>query len=310
MALSELLPDMRRLLSRVLGEQLLLSVELPATLPPLLADAGQVEQVILNLAVNARDAMPLGGHLRITARRAMPDELRPGAGGASPAGFVRLSVVDDGPGMTPEVKAHLFEPFFTTKPRGEGTGLGLATVQGIVEQHGGWVTVESEPGQGSSFHLFLPVASAPPVPRRLTPPPGPARGGRETLLLAEDDPLVRYTAAKVLQRLGYEVLVARDGGEALQLAQQHAGRIDLLVADVVMPGLTGPDVAMRALQLRPDLRVLYLSGYPQVFVDEDGVIGDGVELLRKPFTPDLLGDRVRRLLDQGAAAGAGNGMGA
>ncbi|MBI5070913.1 MAG: response regulator [Deltaproteobacteria bacterium] len=303
MALADLLPDMHRLLSRVLGEQLALSVDLPAGLPPLLADAGQVEQVILNLAVNARDAMQSGGHLRISARRARPEELRPGA--TAPAGFVRLSVEDDGPGMTPEVKSRLFEPFFTTKPRGEGTGIGLATVQGIVEQHGGWVRVESELGQGSAFHLFLPVADAPPVPRRLTPAPGLGRGGRETLLLAEDDPLVRYTASKVLHRLGYEVLVARDGCEALQLVQQHAGRIDLLVADVVMPGLSGPDVAMRALQLRPDLRILYLSGYPQVFVDEGGIIGDGVELLRKPFTPELLGSRVRRLLDQGASAAAG-----
>jgi len=303
-ALSELLPDMQRLLARVLGEHLALSVELPIGLPAVLADVGQLEQVILNLAVNARDAMPGGGRLRITARRALEKELRPGSLGEAPHGLVRLSVEDDGPGMSPEVKARLFEPFFTTKPRGEGTGIGLATVQGIVEQHGGWVVVESALGEGSSFHLFLPVADATLPPRRQTPAPGRARGGKETLLLAEDDPLVRYTAAKVLTRLGYEVLVARDGQEALQLLQGQAGRVDLLVADVVMPGLSGPDVAMRALQLRPDLRILYLSGYPQVFVDEGGVIGDGVELLRKPFTPDLLGDRVRRLLDQAGTSTA------
>ncbi len=300
-ALGDLLTDMQRLLARVLGEQLTLGVELPVGLPAVLADAGQLEQVILNLAVNARDAMPGGGRLRITARRALEKELRSGPPADAPRGLVRLSVEDDGPGMTAEVKARIFEPFFTTKPRGEGTGIGLATVQGIVEQHGGWVAVDSEVGQGSAFHLFLPVADAPPVPHRQTPAPGRPRGGKETLLLAEDDPLVRYTAAKVLQRLGYEVLVARDGQEALQVLQQ-TGRVDLLVADVVMPGLSGPDVAMRALQQRPELRILYLSGHPQVFVDEGGVIGDGVELLRKPFTPDLLGERVRRLLDQAAAS--------
>jgi len=298
LALAELLPDMRRLLDRVLGEHLELRVELPAGLPPVMADAGQLEQVLLNLSVNARDAMSGGGRLRITARLALGKEVRPSAEAGAPRGFVRLSVEDDGPGMTAEVKARLFEPFFTTKPRGEGTGIGLATVQGIVEQHGGWVEVESEVGQGSTFHLFLPVADAPPVPRRMTPAPGRVRGGKETLLLAEDDPLVRYTAAKVLHRLGYEVLVARDGQEALQLLQREGARVSLLVTDVVMPGLSGPDLAMRGLQLRPELRILYLSGYPQVFVDDEGVIGDGVELLRKPFTPDLLGERVRRLLDQ------------
>jgi len=296
-ALSELLLDMQRLLARVLEEQLTLSVELPIGLPPVLADAGQLEQVILNLAVNARDAMPGGGRLRITARRALEKELRPGSLGDAPHGLVRLSVEDDGPGMTPEVKARLFEPFFTTKPRGQGTGIGLATVQGIVEQHGGWVVVESALGRGSAFHLFLPVADAALVPRRQTPAPGRARGGKETLLLAEDDPLVRYTAAKVLHRLGYEVLVARDGQEALQLLLQQVGRVDLLVADVVMPGIPGPLLAARLLERRPDLPVLFMSGFTErADTSEIGVLSSQ-PLLAKPFTPAGLLAAVRSALD-------------
>jgi two-component system, cell cycle sensor histidine kinase and response regulator CckA len=294
--LRQLVLEMRRLLGRVLGEQIRLQLDVPAELDAVLADPGQLEQVILNLGMNARDALEGGGRVAISARSADADELPQGVRCAGPRRFVRLTFADDGPGMTPEVKARLFEPFFTTKPRGKGTGLGLSTVYGIVRQHGGAIAVRSTPGKGAAFDVFLPSTDPAQKPETRAPGLTPMPGGTETVVLVEDDRLVRVTAEKILERLGYNVLVAHDAREGLSLLKTHPQPVELLLTDVVMPGMSGPEMAFRALEGRPDLRILYMSGYPHVFVDDAGVIGDGVELLRKPFTPETLASRVRGIL--------------
>jgi signal transduction histidine kinase len=294
--LRQLILDMRRLLGRVLGEQVRLQIDVPAELDAVLADPGQLEQVILNLGMNARDALEGGGRVAISARAAETEELPQGVRCAGPRRFVRLTFADDGAGMTPEVQARLFEPFFTTKPRGKGTGLGLSTVYGIVRQHGGGIAVRSSPGKGAAFDVFLPSTDPARKPETATPGLSQIPGGTETIVLVEDDALVRVTAEKLLERLGYNVLVAHDAREGLSLLRTHPQPVELLLTDVVMPGMSGPEMAFRALEGRPDLRILYMSGYPHVFVDDAGVIGDGVELLRKPFTPETLASRVRGIL--------------
>jgi signal transduction histidine kinase len=299
--LRQLVLDMRRLLGRVLGEQIRLQIDVPAELDAVLADPGQLEQVILNLGMNARDALERGGRVAISARLADPEELPQGVRCAGPRRFVRLTFADDGAGMTPEVQARLFEPFFTTKPRGKGTGLGLSTVYGIVRQHGGAIAVRSSPGEGAAFDVFLPSTDPARKPETRAPGLPHMPGGTETIVLVEDDPLVRVTAEKVLEGLGYNVLVAHDAREGLSLLRTHPQPVELLLTDVVMPGMSGPEMAFRALEGRPDLRILYMSGYPHVFVDDAGVIGDGVELLRKPFTPETLASRVRGILGPPAA---------
>jgi CheY-like chemotaxis protein len=290
--------DSERLLRRVLGEDVTLTVELDEGLWPVLCDPAQLEQVILNLVVNARDAMPSGGTLSISARNAearLLVDLRTGE--RRKGEWVRLSVRDSGTGMSPEVQAHLFEPFFTTKGSGKGTGLGLATVHGIVAQSGGHIEVESAPGRGSTFDLFLPrAAEAPPA----APPAPPARAvgpGTETILVLEDDPLVRHVTVRALRGAGYEVLVAGSGAEAIGQVARHPGQIDLVVTDVVMPGLSGPQVVEELRRGRPGLRVLYVSGYPQDAIAQRGVLELGVEFLPKPFTSAALLERVRVVLE-------------
>ena len=304
-----------RLLRRVLGEDVRLVVEVAPTPLPVLADPGQLEQVLLNLAVNARDAMPRGGTLTITtaavdlaggappvlqAVRALqagqPLPAGPGVP-AGPGGWVEVVVRDTGAGMPPEVMAHLFEPFFTTKEQGKGTGLGLATVHGVVAQAGGHLHVESEPGAGTAFHLWLPrTVALPPAPA----PAGPRPSGRgtETVLVVEDDPQVRQVTLKALRAAGYQVLAAERGEEALALLHGHQGQVDLVVSDVVMPGMSGREVADALRVLRPGLQVLFVSGYTQDAIAHHGVLEDGVELLEKPFTPATLLARVRALLDR------------
>jgi PAS domain S-box-containing protein len=296
--LGEVVRRSEKLLRRVLGEDIALAVELEEGLWPVLCDPAQLEQVILNLVVNARDAMPEGGTLAIAARNAEeafpvapPPDGRPGQ-------WVRLSVRDSGGGMTAEVKAHLFEPFFTTKAAGKGTGLGLATVDGIVAQSGGHIEVESAPGRGTAFHVYLPRATDAPAeaPPR-TAAAARARSGEETILVVEDDPLVRNVTLRALRGAGYRVLVAASGNEAVSLVEGHTGRLDLVVSDVVMPGLSGPQAVEALRRLRPGLRALYLSGHPQDAIADRGVLELGVEFLPKPFTAAGLLDRVRALLE-------------
>jgi PAS domain S-box-containing protein len=296
--LSAVVRSSEKLLRRVLGEDIALIAETAEGLWPVLCDRAQLEQVILNLAVNARDAMPAGGSLRITAENAEVELPRDAQGGGRPAGqWVRLSVRDAGTGMTPEVQSHLFEPFYTTKGAGKGTGLGLATVHGIVAQSGGHISVESAPGKGTTFEVYLPRTNEDPADERAAPPARAPRVGRETLLVLEDDPLVRSVTVRTLRGAGYEVLVAGNGAEAMALHAAHAGPLELVVADVIMPGLSGPQVVGELRRSRPQLRVLYVSGYPADAIAQRGVLDHGIEFLPKPFTASSLLERVRTLLE-------------
>jgi PAS domain S-box-containing protein len=285
-----------RLLSRLLPENIRLATDLAPGTWLVLCDVGQLQQVLLNLAVNARDAMPAGGLLTIQTRNVTLDEGAARSLGGTRAGeYIRFTVRDSGMGLSPEAKAHLFEPFFTTKPIGRGTGLGLAAVYGIVKQSDGFLTVESEPGRGTAFHVHLPRTERPVE----TPPSafaGPS-GGTETVLLTEDEPLVRAVAARALRRGGYRTLVAANAKEALDQAATFGGVIDLLVTDVVMPDMNGHELAKELLRARPTLRVLYISGYATDGIADRGVLDPGVELLSKPFTAGSLLARVRAVLD-------------
>ncbi len=276
------LREMEGLLRHLLGEGIRMELLLDPGLGTLRADRSQVEQVILNLAVNARDAMPGGGRLTIWACN---------AGDA-----IRLAVTDTGCGMDRETLSHLFEPFFTTKPPGKGTGLGLATVYGIVTQIGGTIRVESEPARGTRVEIVLP-RSGQAAPAEPAPASAPRSSGRESLLLVEDEESVRNLAREVLKQSGYHVLVAGDGPEALRRCSEHEGRIDLLVTDVVMPGMSGSEVAERVRLARPGIKVLYMSGYTDSAVFHHGVRQGETEYLEKPFTPDTLARKVRDVLD-------------
>jgi PAS domain S-box-containing protein len=289
--------ESEKLLARVLGEDVALAAELLPDLWPVKADPAHLQQVILNLAVNARDAMPRGGRLAIeTSNVEVEPRGEPVRRGVEPGAYARLAVIDSGHGMTADTLAHIFEPFFTTKPAGLGTGLGLATVYGIVTQAGGHVTVESAPGQGTRFDVYLPRTAE--VPVRVTPRPrAPAKRGSETVLVAEDERSVRELAVRTLEGAGYRVLSAAGGREALELAGHTAEAVHLLVTDVVMPDLSGKDLAAALLRDRPALRVLYVSGYPQDAVGSRGVLDPEVEFLPKPFTPAVLLERIRAALD-------------
>ena len=289
--------DMERILHRTIGEHIELVTALEPGLAPVRADASQLEQVIMNLAVNARDAMPGGGRITIgTANVPLDAELAQAHPEAPSGPYVLLAVSDTGTGMSADVKAHLFEPFFTTKEVGKGTGLGLATVYGIVHQSGGFIAVDSEPGRGSRFRIFLPRAEAP-APEIAPAAPEPAAGGSGTVLLVEDEAGVRHLARDVLSRYGYRVLEAGDGSEALRLAAGHEGPIDLLLTDVVMPGMSGAELAEQFRALRPAARVLYASGYADDAVMSHGITG-GVPFLQKPFEPDDLVRHVRELIER------------
>ena len=299
LSLNTVVASVDRMLRRVIGEDIELRTSLAPDLGFARADPNQLEQVLMNLAVNARDAMPVGGTLTLTTAnvevrgtdRGDPAELRPGR-------YVTLSVSDTGVGMTPDVMERIFEPFFTTKGPGHGTGLGLSTVYGIVAQSGGQVFVASEAGAGSTFTIYLPAhaADAEPV---LPPAALPAvRGGAETVLLVEDEDLVRQLTREILRRNGYRVLEACDGVAALALLREHRGTIDLLLTDVVMPRMSGHELVEQARPLRPDMRILYVSGYSEEAIARQGQLTEGVELLAKPFTPGELTAKIRQLLDR------------
>ena len=289
--LNALVRGMEGLLQRLVRETVLLTTSLDPGLPPVLVDPNQFEQVLVNLAVNGRDAMPHGGQLSIATRGVS-------TGDASPGG-VWLTVSDTGIGMDEATQARVFEPFFTTKPIGQGTGLGLSTVYGIVSQAGGRVSVKSEPGEGATFEIWLPMAVAT-VPSPVAVPAAPVRRGQETILLAEDAPELRRFAADVLTRAGYQVTEAIDGVDALQRATSLGRAWDLLFTDVVMPRMTGLELARRMRAAAPGLRVLYCSGYTGIgeAADTIGVTG---HFLQKPFTADELLRAVQLALDEGKA---------
>ncbi|MDF1504472.1 ATP-binding protein [Roseisolibacter sp. H3M3-2] len=310
--LNEVLAGLEPMLGRMIGEHIRLVTARAPALGAVLADPGQVEQIVVNLALNARDAMPEGGLMSLATRDERVEAHDPTHPGVPAGRWVVLELRDTGVGMDAETQARIFEPFFTTKERGKGTGLGLATVYGIVRQAGGTVRVRSAPGAGSTFTVYLPRAEAAAVePRRAEAPAPPARGGSETVLLVEDEDAVRSIARETLARRGYEVLVAADGPAALALARRREAPIDLLLTDVVMPGMHGRALAEALLRDRPTLRVLFMSGYTEDEVLHRGVSTEALAFIAKPFTPDMLAARVRDVLDAGegapvlAAAGGG-----
>jgi len=289
--------DLTPMLERVVGEDMEIEVRAAAELGAVSADPTQVEQVILNLVVNARDAMPKGGQLTIETANVEFDDAYVAAHPTALAGrFVMVAVSDNGVGMDAETQKHMFEPFFTTKPLGEGTGLGLATLYGIVKQTGGHVWVYSEVGRGTTFKVYLPrvidAAAEPP-----TPVPRPAQGGVETVLVVEDAEGLRELIRELLEERGYTVLSANDGQSALALVQGRVEAIDLLLTDVVMPKLGGGDLVKQVRALRPGLRVLYMSGYTAGVVTRQGVLDAGDRMLDKPFTDEQLSRAVRQALD-------------
>ncbi len=298
--------NMDKLLRRLLGEDVDLRTVLTPEPGAIKADPSQLEQVVVNLAVNARDAMPGGGKLTIETQNVdLDEEYAGGHVSAQPGSYVMLAVSDTGSGMDAVTQARIFEPFFTTKEKGKGTGLGLATVYGIVKQSGGWIWVYSEPGHGTTFKIYLPrvtEAAAPAAPSPVLPI---SVRGSETVLLVEDDEMIRALVQKVLKANGYTTLVAESGPAALRLAGQHDGRIHLLMTDVVMPGMNGREVAERLAPAHAGIKVLYLSGYTDDAIVHHGVLEPGIAFLQKPFTPAVLVRKVREVLD--AAHGHGPG---
>jgi len=296
--LNEVVANMDRMLQRLIGEDIQLLTVLDPELWPLKVDPGQIEQVIMNLAVNARDAMPGGGKLTIeTANVVLDEDYARRHVSVKPGPCVMLAVTDNGCGMDQETQSHLFEPFFTTKKTGEGTGLGLSTVYGIVKQSGGNIWAYSEPRQGTTFKIYLPRVEEAVETYRPKVAPTASPGGSETILLVEDEGAVRTIVSKILQNKGYTVLEAHHGPEALEICQVHEGPIHLMVTDVVMPHMSGRELAERLTILRPELMVLFMSGYPDNAIVHHGVLGAGTAFLQKPFTLNALEGKVRELLD-------------
>jgi two-component system cell cycle sensor histidine kinase/response regulator CckA len=297
--LNEIVRGAERLLRPLLGEDIELQTRLDPNLGRVAADAGQMSQVIINLAVNARDAMPDGGTLTIATENAGIErpQVRP-EGTVPPGEYALLSVSDTGVGMDPETRARIFEPFFTTKGTGQGTGLGLSMVQGIVAQSGGSILVESELGHGSTFRIYLPRTTAEPGAREVTARVEVSRG-KETILIAEDEDAVRKLVKRMLERAGYTVLPAASGNEALHLLEQHGETIDLIITDVVMPGMSGPALAERARQMHGAVKVLYVSGYTDESI-RGAAIPREAEFLAKPFSAEKVLHAVRRVLEQAA----------
>jgi two-component system, cell cycle sensor histidine kinase and response regulator CckA len=297
LSVNDLVDDVDKMLRRLVGEDVELRLMLARDAGNVRADSGQLQQVIMNLVVNARDAMPTGGKLVIeTADAELTEQYAEQHQAVIPGRYVMLAVSDTGVGMDAQTKARIFEPFFTTKEKGKGTGLGLSTVYGIVKQSGGYVWVYSEPGHGTTFKVYLPRVDAPAEPQ--APPRETATlTGTETILLAEDDEMLRPLTKGLLAKFGYTVLDAESAEQALAVAGARQGPIHLLVADVVMPGASGRELARRLAQSRPETRVLYVSGYTDDAIVHHGMLEPGLKFLQKPFTPAALARKVREVLD-------------
>ncbi|HTR38577.1 MAG TPA: ATP-binding protein [Bryobacteraceae bacterium] len=292
--LNSLVRDCWEMLSRLIGEDIKLNVALAPSLGQIMADSGQIHQVLMNLLVNARDAMPDGGRVTIETANV---EIKGTERREVPAGsYVLLAVTDSGVGMDDEMRQHIFEPFYTTKPLGEGTGLGLSMVYGIVKQGGGWIWVYSEPGQGTTFRIYWPRTDATAAPGDISQHAPAELNGNETLLLLEDEEDVRELATELLGSLGYSILKAANGDDALQISTSYPEEIHVLVTDVVLPGMNGRQVAERLKAQRPQLKVLYTSGYTQAAIAHRGVLEQGVAFIPKPYTPDDLAAKVREVL--------------
>jgi PAS domain S-box-containing protein len=299
LSLNQVVRDMEKLLRRLIGEDIEFSVQLSRETNAVLADPGQIEQVIMNLAVNARDAMPVGGKLTISTENVELDEAYSSKHVDVPPGhYVLLTVRDTGTGMDPKTQARIFEPFFTTKPTGKGTGLGLSTVYGITSQTGGHVLVESELGLGSCFKIYFPVIDAVPDLEHGQKTKVRPEKGSETILVAEDDANLAALVETSLRRKGYNVLVAGTGEEAEAISHRHMGPIHLLLTDVVMPRTNAREVAQRISFARAETRVLWMSGYTDDTIVHHGMLEEGIDFLAKPFTPSSLADKVREVLDK------------
>lgn len=298
--LNDLVAGLKPMLARLIGEDVELKTAAGPDLGAVRVDRGQFEQILINLAVNARDAMPGGGTLLVESSNADLDDLYCATHPeARPGRFVMLAVSDTGHGMTDEVKAHLFEPFFTTKPKGMGTGLGVSMTYGAVKQAGGSIEVYSEVGKGTTFKIYLPrIEEAAPArgteDRSLRMP-----GGAETILLVEDDGMLRSLCERILLQLGYRVLQASASRDAISVAGEHGSRIDLLLTDVVMPGMNGRELAERLLAVHPEMKVLYTSGYTEDVIVRHGVMNEAVSFIGKPYTAPQLARKIRDVLDKG-----------
>jgi CheY-like chemotaxis protein len=296
--LNDIIVEVEKMLGRVIGEDIRLESVLDPSLGSVRADPGQMHQILMNLSVNARDAMPNGGTLLIETTNIDLEEGIAGLHAEVPAGhYVQLKVIDTGVGMTQEVMSHLFEPFFTTKKAGEGTGLGLATVYGIVKQCGGSVWVYSQPGQGTNFMIYLPRIESTGTAERGPALAAPTVRGTETILVVEDQDQLRKMTVRVLQDHGYKVLEAASPEAALVHSKSYDGTIHLLLTDVVMPGMTGPQVADQIKPLRPAMEVVFMSGYSERALSDPKVMESAAAYLAKPFSPKSLTVKVREVLD-------------
>jgi CheY-like chemotaxis protein len=296
--LNDIINDLAKMLRSLIGETITLKRELQDNLPSIHADPGMMEQILVNLSVNARDAMHKGGTLSVSTALVEVDEDYVRQHPDARTGyFVRLSVSDTGHGMDPETLNHIFEPFFTTKEIGKGTGLGLATIYGIVTQHQGWVEVRSAVGIGTTFQVYLPISAKAPATARL-PSTGPIPGGDETILVVEDEESLRDLVHEILEKKGYRVLQAPNGVAALRLWEQHKEEIDLLLTDMMMPeGLSGRDLAERALAEKSGLKVIYSTGYSLDVFGQGITIREGLNFLQKPYDPETLTRTVRNCLN-------------
>jgi two-component system, cell cycle sensor histidine kinase and response regulator CckA len=303
MSVNDVVNGVEKLLRRLIGEDIELATTLEPDLYSINADPGQLEQVLINLAVNSRDAMPEGGRLHIsTANTFLSAEHGGRQLSASPGQYIMLAVSDTGVGMSREIQRRMFEPFFTTKGQGKGTGLGLATVYGIIKQSGGDVWIYSEPGKGTTFKVYFPRAGEGPALHLVAENTQMSPRGTETILVVEDDPALRALSARVLEANGYTVLLARNGIEALAIASGYAGHIDMVATDVVMPKMNGRPLVEKLTETRQGMRVLFMSGYTDDEVMRRGVIDGHAAFLQKPFTPPQFARKVREVLDQGKRA--------
>lgn len=294
--LNSIVEGMVKMLARVIGENIQLDLRLKPKLGRIIADRGQIEQVLLNLAVNARDAMPSGGRLTLeTGEVDVDEEFIEHHADAKAGPHILLTVTDTGTGMAEEVRQRIFEPFFTTKEVGRGTGLGLATVYGIVKQHGGLIFVQSEPGKGTTFTIYMPRTKDD-ADEDATQSPQSIPAGKETVLLVEDDATIRRMIKNILESEGYKLIVAADGLEAMEAAQSYAGEIHLLLTDVIMPNLNGKELADSLKKIRPAMEVIFMSGYTDDFIAHHGVLEPDVHFLQKPVTPSNLAQKIRQVL--------------
>ncbi len=295
--LNDIVQNLAKMLTVMLGEDVALELKTSAPVRNVMADPGQIEQVLMNLAVNARDAMPCGGRIIIeTADVDLDDDYARRHEGVMPGPYVLLSVTDTGEGMSKDVQEKIFEPFFTTKEMGKGTGLGLATVYGIVKQHNGHVWFYSEPGKGTTFKIYLPAAEgrAERVPAEL---PGAAARGTETILVVDDEPSIRMLVKDILEPLGYQTLDASCGKEALQTIRTTADKIDLLLTDVILPGMNGRELAREFSARKPGGKVLFMSGYTDSIIASHGILEAGTDFIEKPLTREALLRNIRKVLD-------------